>query len=214
VTRIKICGLFDIEAVLVAVEEGADFLGFVFAESNRQVSPEKALQLAEIVRNQKRQPELVGVFVNSLAQEVNSIADFCGLDMIQLSGDESWEYCLEIKRPIIKTIHIPKVQKADDVIMGIEKGYQLLNEKNLICLLDTHSSDLYGGTGQVFDWQMAEEVSKYYPVFIAGGLTPTNVSKLVKSFHPWGVDVSSGVESNGKKNISKIRNFIKAVKES
>jgi phosphoribosylanthranilate isomerase len=211
-TRIKICGLSDIQHVLAAAEAGADFLGLVFAPSRRQVSIKNALQLVEAVCHLKTRPAVVGVFVNSAADEVNRIAEYCHLDRVQLSGDETWDYCRQIKRPIIKAVHVLKTSTLDKIISEIATGYQLLPQRDFICLLDSKAGDTYGGTGRAFNWQLAGKVSAKYPVFIAGGLTPTNVGRLVKKNQPWGVDVSSGVETNGQKDIAKIIAFIKAVR--
>lgn len=211
-TNIKICGLSEIHHVLAAVEAGADFIGLVFASSQRQVSTKKALQLIEAVCHLKTRPAVVGVFVNSSAEEVNRIADYCHLDRVQLSGDESWEYCRRIERPIIKAIHISNTSTPDEIMSEITAGYRLLPEKNLICLLDSKVGDSYGGTGKAFDWKLARKISGRFPVFIAGGLTPRNVGGLVKKAQPWGVDVSSGVETGGLKDTKKIRTFIQAVR--
>ncbi|MFC2004708.1 phosphoribosylanthranilate isomerase [Chloroflexota bacterium] len=213
-TRVKICGLSEIEHALAAGEAGADFLGLVFAPSPRQVSPGKAQQLVEAVHSLKNRPVTVGVFVNSAAPEVNRIAEYCQLDWVQFSGDESWQYCREIEKPIIKAIHIHKAQEAEDIIAEIEKGYQFLRKEEPVCLLDTHSVDVYGGTGQVFNWQLAGEVSARFPVIVAGGLTLANVGQLVREVQPWGVDISSGVESDGQKDVSKIRAFIQTVRQA
>ena len=211
-TKIKICGLSEVEHAVLAARCGADLLGMIFAPSRRRVSPEKASRLSEAVRELKGCPEMVGVFVNLEAEEVNRIADLCHLDRVQLSGDETWQYCRNIERPFIKVIHISVETEADEVLAGIEMGYRLFKESDFICFLDSHVSNAYGGTGQTFDWRLAREVSAAFPVVIAGGLTPANVGQLVKELKPWGVDVSSGVESGGQKDLGKIRTFIQTVK--
>ena len=211
-TRIKICGLSEIQHVLAAAEAGADFIGLVFAPSRRQVSTKKALQLVEAVCSLKLRPGMVGVFANSAADEVNRIADYCHLDRVQLSGDETWHYCQQIERPIIKAVHISNNQTAEEIVSEIATGYQLLHQHDFVCLLDSEVANTYGGTGQTFDWQLAKKVSARFPVLIAGGLTPNNVGQMVKEIQPWGVDVSSGVETNGQKDTVKIKAFIQVAR--
>ena len=211
-TKVKICGLSDVESALTATRSGADFLGLVFAPSKRQVSSEKALSLVGAISGLEHHPALVGVFVDLPAQEVNQIAEYYRLDWVQLSGNETWRYCQKIERPVIKVIHISARIKIEPVLNKIDMGHRLHLKHDPICLLDSQAKDAYGGTGKAFDWQLAKDVSARFPVIIAGGLTPTNVGQLVKEVKPWGVDVSTGVESKGQKDPLKIKAFIEAVR--
>ena len=127
--------------------------------------------------------------------------------MVQLSGDETWYYCRGIEYPIIKVFHITPNTTDQIIIKEVEKGRNLL-KKDFTCLLDTKVSGLYGGTGQTFNWEMAKEVAVRFPIIIAGGLNSENVVKLVKEVKPWGIDVSTGVETNSRKDAVKIRDFI------
>ena len=212
-TRVKICGIRDENNALAAVEAGADFIGLVFAPSKRQITPTQAYEIVSAVKKSSDATKVVGVFVNAPASQVNEIADFCALDCVQLSGDESWEYCCEIVEPIIKAIRIGQ-QSPEEVCAELSAGGKLLPAQRFITLLDSQVEGKYGGTGESFNWNLAQQVAERFPVIIAGGLDPKNVARLIETVRPWGVDVSSGVESNGLKDASKIRAFVKAVRST
>lgn len=213
-TRIKICGLSEIEHALFAAEAGSDFVGLVFAEGRRKISTDKALEISRAIRGLKTRPQVVGVFANHPAEDVNRISAHCRLDRVQLSGDETWEFCLGIELPVTKTIHISSTTTADQVLADITEGHRMLKDKDFIYLLDTKVGNLSGGTGQRFDWQLAKAVSARRPTMVAGGLDPDSVSDLVQLVRPWGVDVSSGVETDGRKDPAKIRAFVENVRDT
>ena len=213
-TMVKICGISRIEDARAVAEVGADYLGMVFAPSPRQVSPETARRIVRTLDDFQPRPQVAGVFVNIPASEINRLADFCGLDLVQLSGDESWEYCRDIGRPIIKVIHVSGHEGAGVVLDEISAGENVLGAEGFTCLLDTKVKDSYGGTGKKFDWNLAREVGRQRPVIIAGGLNAENVGEAIRIARPRGVDVSSGVETGGNKDITRIEAFVRAVRRA
>lgn len=212
-TRIKICGIREIVHSLAAVEAGADFIGLVFAPSSRRITPAKACEIVRAVKRKNNAVEVVGVFVNMPASEVNNIADFCSLDRVQLSGDESWEYCRQIAKPIIKATRVGQ-QSPEEICSQLTVGKEILSPQKFIPLLDSQANGKYGGTGVTFNWSMAQQVAKRFSVIIAGGLNPDNITQVIKRVAPWGVDVSSGVEVEGVKDIAKIKAFIEVVRRT
>jgi phosphoribosylanthranilate isomerase len=152
-------------------------------------------------------PLLVGVFAGMSADEVNDIASAAKLDLVQLSGGESAEFIRSIERPVVRAIHVAEGMSADDVY---DAAADVRTAAAL--MLDTASSASRGGTGQAFDWEIAAEAGQRLPFLLAGGLTPANVQEAVERVRPWGVDVSSGVETDGKKDTEKVRAFIRAAK--
>jgi phosphoribosylanthranilate isomerase len=211
-TRVKICGVTNVAQVEVIARAGADLIGVVFAPSPRQVSRERAKKIASAA--QKQGLPVVGVFVNAPPVEVNDTALSCGLDWVQLSGNEDTECCRQLERPLIKAIHIPANWDEAKLLAHLEGYQRQLRYYPPIYLLDTHVEEKYGGTGQAFSWEIARGAAARYPVIIAGGLNPNNVEKVVTGLKPWGVDVSSGVESGGVKDIKKIEAFISAVRRA
>lgn len=211
-TRVKICGITRIKDAIACADARADFIGLVFAPSRRRIDVETASQIIHKINKLDKRPVIVGVFVNAPATSVNRIATYCRLDYVQISGDENWDYCKDVELPVIKVIHITGAHTSKNILCEIETGYKSRLKHKPVCLLDTGALDSYGGTGQAFDWSLAGEVASRYPVIIAGGLTAENVSRLIKTARPWGVDVSTGVETNSRKDINKIISFIKTVR--
>jgi len=212
-TRVKICGIRKEVQALATAEAGADFIGLVFAPSRRQVTPVQAEKIAAAVKKSGNATKIVGVFVNMPAPEVNKIADFCHLDRVQLSGDEPWEYCGEITKPLIKAIRVGQQQSPQEICTALATGAKVISQKH-IYLLDSRVKSKYGGTGTAFDWSLARQAAEQFPVIIAGGLTPENVAQVIKMAAPWGVDVSSGVEVGGVKHLARIRAFIEVVRRA
>ncbi len=213
-TQVKICGIRDKTHALAAIEAGSNFIGLVFAPSPRQVVPTEASEIVSAVKKCSEDTVVVGVFVNMPASEVNMTASSCNLDWVQLSGDESWEYCRQITKPLIKAIRIMPGQRPEQICRDLARGAGILSSQRCVCLLDSQVKDKYGGTGMTFDWRLAQQAAEQFQVIIAGGLTSENVAQAIEIVTPWGVDVSSGVETEGVKDIAKIRTFIKAVRRA
>lgn len=187
----------------MAVEAGADALGFVFFQgSPRYISPEKA---AEVIRLLPPFVQTVGLFVNEELATVNLLSDQCGLDIVQLHGEEPPEYCAAVKRRVVKAFRVKDVSSLDE----------MADYRVAACLLDAWSPAAHGGIGTTFNWDLAAMASAAHPIILAGGLTPENVALAVVTVKPYAVDVSSGVESRpGIKDPGLVSCFIRAAKES
>lgn len=200
--KIKVCGTTRLKDALLAVECGADAIGFIFYKKSPRCVTERAAK--EICSKLPPFVHRVGVFVNETAEKINRIADRCGLDAVQLHGDESPAFCKKIKRRVIKAVRVKDASSLKEMPLYSVDAF----------LLDTYKDNQWGGTGHVFDWELAVRAKKYGPVILAGGLNPRNVKEAVKKVQPYGVDVSSGVElSPGKKDPRKVKAFLKAVRE-
>ena len=212
-TWVKICGTTNLEDALVAVEAGADAIGFIFTDSPRRITPEAA---REIVANLPDSVQKIGVFVNASRDRVHSIVAKVGLTGVQLHGTENEQYVEELCRgwnDATTRKHIVRVIKAVPVRPGFEETLRTLSRSLDLFLLDSGA----GGTGQSFDPKAALAGLKKTPVrFIAaGGLRPENVSEAIQVLKPWGVDVASGVEKEkGKKDHAKVKAFIQAVRQT
>ncbi len=199
--KIKICGITNLEDALMAVEAGADALGFVFfAGSPRYISPEQA---AAIIQSLPPFVQTVGLFVNEELSTVNAVADQCGLDIVQLHGEESPDYCTAVKRRIIKAFRVKDASSLN----------AMANYRVAAFLLDAWSPSAHGGTGKTFNWEIAARAVGVQHIILAGGLTPENVAEATVAVKPYAVDVSSGVESGPRqKDAGLVNRFIRATR--
>ena len=215
-TWVKICGTTNLEDARAAVEAGADALGFVFAESPRQIQPEAA---AKIVRGLPPQVEKVGVFASHRAAAIRQIVEQVGLTAVQLHGDEEdlarageilpWAE----ERGLRVIVAVAMLETAG---IGVERPSPGTHHRTAM-LLDSMTPSLRGGGGVTWDWKQfapfVEAIRGSVDVIVAGGLKPENVQEAIRVLHPWGVDVVSGVEREpGKKDPQKVREFIQAVR--
>ncbi|HJT29199.1 MAG TPA: phosphoribosylanthranilate isomerase [Pyrinomonadaceae bacterium] len=202
-TLVKICGITNLDDALAAVGAGADALGFNFYSlSPRYITPQHA---REIIEQLPESLLTVGVFVNEDSEAVRVIAEEAGLGALQLHGDESPEYCRELDEYfVIKTFAV-----ADT--FDIQAAYEYEVEA---IMLDTKHDQMRGGTGRVFDWSVAQQLSQTDPkLFLAGGLSPENVQNAVEIVRPFAVDACSALEDRpGKKNHERMRVFINTVR--
>ncbi|OCA90797.1 N-(5'-phosphoribosyl)anthranilate isomerase [Bacillus sp. FJAT-27225] len=199
--KVKICGMKDTAAALKAVEYGADALGFVFADSKRKITKEAA---REIIDNLPSHVMKVGVFVNEKKERIEEIAAFCGLTHIQLHGEESQEFIDELRYPAIKALNIN----------GRRDLLKIGEYRTEYILLDSPKGTYRGGSGLSFDWEFLKDFElNGQKVILAGGLRPENVAEAIMTVKPYMVDVSSGVETDGQKDLGKIEAFIKAAKK-
>lgn len=213
-TKLKVCGLRDPDNALVAAKAGADFIGMVFVPGvRREITQEIAQSIIQTLRSGLGSlcPQLVGLFANQSVDEVNRIARQCGLDMVQLCGDESLEYWAYIDIPIIKQIKIRDENSQPDSIKSSSREIEEVRAAGHMVILDKYEKGAMGGTGKTFDWVIAKNLADMHDVILAGGLTPDNVGRAIQEVHPLGVDVSSGVETAGVKDASKILDFANEV---
>ena len=240
-TLVKICGNRTPEDVTAAAAAGADFVGMVFAESKRQIDvteaqamvralgaplseyelrtpPPAQVHASEEIESwfqggssliesylREKRPLTVGVFADQPVDQVNELAEEVGVDLVQLSGQESWEDCLRITRQVIQVVHVSSFDSPSDLFSEIESGFAVAVG------LDSLAGPYQGGSGRTFDWEIARHVADQIPIMLAGGLTPENVGEAIRVVEPWIVDVSSGTETDDRKDYDLGRAFINAV---
>ena len=191
-TKVKICGLSTKEAVETAVSAGADYIGFVFAPSKRQVTLEKATELAKLIPAGVKK---VGVFVSPSRAELLEAIEKVGLDLVQVHGQVADDFFEDLPCASIQAVQVG----GDGHVPSSQADYLLFDAP-------------VAGSGQTFDWGQLDTAELAQPFFIAGGLKEDNVAKAIQHFTPYAVDVSSGVETDGQKDQEKIRRFIERVK--
>ena len=206
-TMVKICGITREEDGLAAAQAGADLLGFVFyPPSPRNIGPQRAARIIAAVKRAGYATQFVGVFVNEDESRIQEIAARCHLDYVQLHGSEPPQFVARLAQNGLSVI----------------KGVRVVDEGSLrklarysphLYLLDSYRPGTPGGSGKAFDWQVAQQAKDLGPFLLAGGLDPDNVTVAVRTVKPWGVDVSTGVESSpGHKDHGKMRRFIARAK--
>lgn len=216
-TKIKICGLKTAEAAWVSASEGADFLGFNFVEGVRRQL--KAFEGQAIIRSYRTRgdrrdrrrgkgPQLIGLFRNQDADWVNHITRQMDLDGVQLNGEEDESYTRSMHKHVIRQLRIRPEMTREELSETVQRH---LDAKRIV-LLDSYDAKVPGGSGAAFDWSVAEGIANRERVLVAGGLTPENVGEAIRQLSPWGVDVASGVETDGEKDHGKIKAFIEAVR--
>lgn len=201
--KIKICGITNLEDAKAAIEFGADALGFVFYnKSPRAISPDNA---RSIISSLPPFTSTVGVFVDEDNTSIEEIASYAGLNVIQLHGDEPPQAC-RLRKKVIKAIRVKELADIESL-----KSYSSVSA----FLLDAYAPDSYGGTGQIFNWDIAVEAKKFGNIILAGGLNHTNIENAIRTVKPYGIDVATGVEGirKGKKDLLKLKQFLeKAIK--
>ena len=201
--KVKICGITNVRDALAAADSGADAVGFVlYQKSPRYIAPDR---VKEITAQVPPYVTTVGVFADASEKEILSIINQCGLDAVQLQGEESPDFCRRLGSRVIKAIRIRDRSSLNLMVPYKVKAF----------VLDTFRPDQLGGTGITFDWDLAIEAKKFGKIILAGGLTPENVGKAIEKVRPYAVDVSSGVEEDvGKKDHSKLKRFIQTARRS
>lgn len=210
--HVKICGLRDAGNAREAALSGADLLGFVFVEGvRRQLDPALGAAIISSFRNLLSEdsmpgPRVVGLFRNQPPAFVNGVARTASLDMVQLCGDENDAYYAQMDLPVLRQVRVRPGASASD----LEAEVKAHLDAGRMVVLDAYHPDTPGGAGKAFDWSVAAGVAFMDGVLLAGGLTPENVTDAIQQLNAWGVDVSSGVETDGVKDDVKIHDFITA----
>ena len=240
-TLVKICGNQTPEDIIFAASAGADFVGLVFAKSKRQISIPQAHAMlralgeplesnefslppsvqnnhatvsswfhqgASVIENylKIKKPLTVGIFADQPIEQVNEIVEELGIDLVQFSGSELWSDCLLVTKQVIKIVHVAETSTASEIKNKIQLEF------SIGLGLDSSFGKYGGGSGESFNWNIAEYISDQWPIMLSGGLDPMNVADAINKVSPWIVDVSSGTEIDGKKDHALVKKFIDTVR--
>ncbi len=206
---IKMCGNRSATDLINAANAGADLLGIIFADAWRRVSVGHAREMVATLRGEVDDaPLIVGVFVDQPVDEVNSTAGQVGLDMVQLHGMESPEYWERISKPLIVARRISASQTREQVENELAVVGEFMQRTSSLSLIEPHVDGEPGGSGVSLDFSLAEQLAHRYSFILAGGLNPDTVTPVIRTVRPWGVDVSSGVETDRVKDPAKVGRFI------
>ena len=206
--QVKICGIRSIDAAEAAVKYGANYIGFIFVNgSKRELGTQECLEITNNIKNKFPESKVksVGLFGNQDLSEIDGILDETDLVMIQLCGDRDFDVSI----PSIRQIRIRESDSSDQILDYVQKALLVHN----YVVLDSYHDKKLGGTGNKFDWNKAKNVIGLTNVLVSGGLDIKNIESLIKDFSPYGVDTSSGVETNGVKDIEKIKKFLELSKK-
>lgn len=204
--KVKICGVKSLDTALTAINMGADYLGFNFVHTSKSyIKPEKAKKIIDALRRHpavERGPEIVGVFQDERLEKVEEIVKQVGLDLVQLHGFEDNDYCQKLGKSVIKAFMVPSDFDVGEIKKEMSQFqvdfYMLDREKR--------------GMGEILNPLKVKELALEFPIFLAGGLSPENISQVLEEVKPFAVDVSSGIETEGVKDNEKIKKFIEIVK--
>lgn len=200
--KIKLCGIKRTEDIEYINEFRPDYIGFIFAPSARQITPEHA---AILHKNLSIGIKSVGIFVNEPIDSVVRATEISGTDVIQLHGDEDKEYIEKLKKHTDKKIwKAVRVQSSDDIYSADSLGADFL-------VIDSFKESQYGGTGKTADWNVIKHTNIYTPFFLAGGINTGNMVEAISYVDPYGIDISGGIETNGIKDREKIKNIMNII---
>jgi phosphoribosylanthranilate isomerase len=201
---VKFCGMQDVDSIRVAIESGADAIGFILADSRRRILPDKVAKIREHLK--PGHPPLIGVTVNAEPGVVMRDVETAGLDLIQLSGDETPDVLDRYHVPVIKALRFEGGVTLDEALLRVASWLEGPRAAQYV-IVDGHATGAFGGTGARADWNLVAGIARRFPIILAGGLSPDNVADAIRMVQPFGVDVSSGTETDGAKDHAKIRAF-------